>query len=119
VASPLDRKTPLAKSRHRGSSRVRQPARCLDQGGERRALVLRQHRDNERQFRTGAGEPTGGGFSAVTVAELGVALPVHSIHLGNVGEVWPLSLVAFLRADSNSCAVFAAATIEFIGVFNV
>jgi hypothetical protein len=48
-----------------------------------------------------------------------LALPEHSIHLGNVGEVWPLSLVAFLRADSNSCAVFAAATIEFIGVFNV
>jgi hypothetical protein len=43
----------------------------------------------------------------------------HSIHLVNVGEIWPLSLVAFLRADSNSCAVFAAATIEFIGVFNV
>jgi hypothetical protein len=32
---------------------------------------------------------------------------------------WPLSLVAFLRADSNSRAVFAAATIEFIGMFNV
>jgi hypothetical protein len=31
----------------------------------------------------------------------------------------PVSLVAFLRADSNSCAVFAAATIEFIGEFNV
>ena len=29
------------------------------------------------------------------------------------------SLVAFLHADSRSCAVFAAATIEFIGVFNV
>jgi hypothetical protein len=42
-----------------------------------------------------------------------------SIHLGNVGGIWPLSFVAFLRADSNSCAVFAAATIEFIGVFNV
>jgi hypothetical protein len=42
-----------------------------------------------------------------------------SIHLGNVGEIWPLSLVAFLRAVSKSCAVFAAATIEFIGVFNV
>jgi hypothetical protein len=40
VAGPLDRKTPLAKSRHRGSSRVRQPARCLDQGGERRALTF-------------------------------------------------------------------------------
>ena len=42
-----------------------------------------------------------------------------SIHLGNVGEIWPLSPVAFLRAVSKSCAVFAAATIEFIGVFNV
>jgi hypothetical protein len=29
------------------------------------------------------------------------------------------ALVAFLRADSKSNAVFAAATIEFIGVFNV
>src|SRR5580704_4904285 len=36
------------------------------------------------------------------------------------GSRWmALSLVAFLRADSNSCAVFAAATIEFIGEFNV
>src|SRR3984893_8268844 len=55
VAGPLDRKTPLAKSRHRGSSRVRQPARRLDQGGERRALVLRQHRDNERQAHNASG----------------------------------------------------------------
>src|ERR1700730_1857720 len=36
------------------------------------------------------------------------------------GSRWmALSLVAFLRADSNSCAVFAAATIEFIGEFDV
>ena len=36
------------------------------------------------------------------------------------GSRWmALSLVAFLRANSNSCAVFAAATIEFIGEFNV
>jgi len=36
------------------------------------------------------------------------------------GSRWmALSLVAFVRADSNSCAVFAAATIEFIGEFNV
>jgi phosphatidylserine/phosphatidylglycerophosphate/cardiolipin synthase-like enzyme len=36
------------------------------------------------------------------------------------GSRWmALSLVAFLCADSNSCAVFAAATIEFIGEFNV
>jgi hypothetical protein len=30
----------------------------------------------------------------------------------------PGLFVALLRADSDSCAVFAAATIEFIGVFN-
>src|SRR3984893_7078344 len=35
---------------------------------------------------------------------------------GEVGGIWPLPLVAFLRA---ACAVFTAATIEFIGVFNV
>ena len=35
------------------------------------------------------------------------------------GRWMAMSLVAFLRADSNSCAVFAAATIEFIGEFNV
>ena len=58
-----------------------------------------------------AGHPSAGGIDFYRGA--------HSIHLGNVGEIWPLSLVAFLRADSNSCAVFAAATIEFIGVFNV
>jgi hypothetical protein len=38
VAGPHDRKTPLAKSRHRGPRRVWQPARRLDQRGERRSL---------------------------------------------------------------------------------
>jgi hypothetical protein len=37
---------------------------------------------------------------------------------GTVGEVWSLFFATFLRADSKSCAVFAAATIEFIAEFN-
>jgi hypothetical protein len=44
---------------------------------------------------------------------------LDSIHLGTVGEIWSLFLVAFLYADSKSCAVFAAATIEFSADFNV
>ncbi len=44
----------------------------------------------------------------------------QSILWRNQSSRWmALSLVAFPRADSNSCAVFAAATIEFIGEFNV
>lgn len=43
----------------------------------------------------------------------------HSIHLETVGEICSLFLFAFLRAFSKSCAVFAAATMEFIADFNV
>jgi hypothetical protein len=63
VAGPLNRKTPLAKSRHRGSSRMWQPARA-DELGEHR-FELRQERFERLRIGRQIAAPPGLGGSPV------------------------------------------------------
>jgi hypothetical protein len=78
-------------------------------------MHLKSYQIDGRFLRTGAAN-----FSALRPFAAFALLKTicHDPHQS--GSHWmALSLVAFLRADSNSCAVLAAATIEFIGEFNV
>ncbi len=60
VAGPLDRKASLAQTCHGCARRMGEPARCLDQGVEGHAFILRQHHDNQRLLRASPRQPAHG-----------------------------------------------------------